>query len=124
MRRLSKVGKMAMAVSVVLSLLVSCGGSGSGSSAGEGKPLGKVPGYFVEMAQKQEELDQKLREERDMDRYQKKLKEYDEYVAKTCEKAAEEGQKLVESLDGVEAMWCTPDKQATTSSGWDSHLKK
>lgn len=46
------VGKMAMAVSVVLSLLVSCGGSGSRSSAGEGKPLGKVPGYFVEMAQK------------------------------------------------------------------------
>ena len=36
----------------------------------------------------------------------------------------EEGQKLVESLDGVEAMWCTPDQQATTSSGWDSHLKK
>ena len=36
----------------------------------------------------------------------------------------EEGQKLVESLDSVEAMWCTPDKQATTSSGWDSHLKK
>ncbi len=36
----------------------------------------------------------------------------------------EEGQKLVESLDGVEAMWCTPDKQATTSSGWNSHLKK
>ena len=36
----------------------------------------------------------------------------------------EEGQKLVESLDGVEAMWCTPDKQSTTSSGWDSHLKK
>ena len=36
----------------------------------------------------------------------------------------EEGQKLVESLDDVEAMWCTPDKQATTSSGWDSHLKK
>ena len=31
---------------------------------------------------------------------------------------------LLESLDGVEAMWCTPDKQATTSSGWDSHLKK
>ena len=36
----------------------------------------------------------------------------------------EEGQKLVELLDDVEAMWCTPDKQATTSSGWDSHLKK
>ena len=36
----------------------------------------------------------------------------------------EEGQKIVESLDGVEAMWCTTDQQAVTSSGWDSHLKK
>lgn len=36
----------------------------------------------------------------------------------------EEGQALVESLDGVEAMWCTPDQQAYTSSGWDDHLKK
>ena len=36
----------------------------------------------------------------------------------------EEGQKLVESLDGVEAMWCTPDQKAVTSSGWNSHLRK
>ena len=36
----------------------------------------------------------------------------------------EDGQKLVESLDGVEAMWCTPDQQVITSSGWNSHLKK
>ena len=36
----------------------------------------------------------------------------------------EEGQKIVESLDGVEAMWCTTDQQAVTSSGWDEHLKK
>ena len=36
----------------------------------------------------------------------------------------EEGQKLVESLDGVEAMWCTPDKQVVTSSGWESHTRK
>ena len=36
----------------------------------------------------------------------------------------EEGQKIVESLDGVEAMWCTTDQQAITSSGWDSHLKQ
>ena len=28
-----------------------------------------------------------------------------------------------ESLDGVEAMWCTPDQQIITSSGWDAHLK-
>ena len=36
----------------------------------------------------------------------------------------EEGQALIESLDGVEAMWCTTDQQTITSSGWDSHLKK
>mgnify|MGYP005925915941 CR=1 FL=1 len=36
----------------------------------------------------------------------------------------EDGMKIVESLDGVEAMWCTPDQQIITSSGWDSHLKK
>ena len=36
----------------------------------------------------------------------------------------EDGQKIVESLDGVEAMWCTPDHETITSSGWDSHLKK
>ena len=36
----------------------------------------------------------------------------------------EDGMKIVESLDGVEAMWCKPDQQVITSSGWDSHLKK
>ena len=36
----------------------------------------------------------------------------------------EDGMKIVESLDGVEAMWCTPDQQIITSSGWDSHLKQ
>ena len=36
----------------------------------------------------------------------------------------EEGQKLVESLDGVEAMWCTPEQQAVASSGWESHTRK
>ncbi len=35
----------------------------------------------------------------------------------------EDGMKIVESLDGVEALWCTPDQQVITSSGWDSHLK-
>ena len=33
----------------------------------------------------------------------------------------EEGQALVESLDGVEALWCTTDGQVVPSSGWDSH---
>ena len=35
----------------------------------------------------------------------------------------EDGLKIVENLDGVEAMWCTPDQQIITSSGWDAHLK-
>jgi thiamine biosynthesis lipoprotein len=36
----------------------------------------------------------------------------------------EEGQKIVEGLDGVEALWCTTDQQVVTSSGWDEYLKK
>lgn len=36
----------------------------------------------------------------------------------------EDGMKIVESLDGVEAMWCTTDQQIVTSSGWSDHLKK
>ena len=36
----------------------------------------------------------------------------------------EEGQKIVESLDGVEALWCTTDGQLVASSGWSSHEKK
>ncbi len=35
----------------------------------------------------------------------------------------EEGQALVESLDGVEAMWCTTDGQILTSSGWERYAK-
>ena len=31
----------------------------------------------------------------------------------------EEGQAIVESLDGVEALWCTTDGQIVKSSGWD-----
>ena len=36
----------------------------------------------------------------------------------------EEGQALVEALDGVEALWCTTDGQLVTSSGWADHEKK
>ena len=35
----------------------------------------------------------------------------------------EEGQKIVESLDGVEALWCTTDGQVVTSSGWSQYEK-
>ena len=31
----------------------------------------------------------------------------------------EEGQAIVENLDGVEALWCTTDGQIVKSSGWD-----
>ena len=36
----------------------------------------------------------------------------------------EEGKQLVESLDGVEALWCTPDGEVIQSSGWADHEKK
>ena len=36
----------------------------------------------------------------------------------------EDGQKLIESLDGVEALWCTPDGDIISSSGWSDHEKK
>ncbi len=36
----------------------------------------------------------------------------------------EEGQKLINSLDGVEALWCTQDQQIVTSDGWSSYEKK
>ena len=35
----------------------------------------------------------------------------------------EEGQKLVERLDGVEALWCTTDGQLVKSSGWADYEK-
>ena len=33
----------------------------------------------------------------------------------------EEGRQLVESLDGVEALWCTTDGEVVTSSEWSEH---
>ncbi len=36
----------------------------------------------------------------------------------------EEGKKLVEATDGVEAIWVTDDGKQITSSGWSKHLKK
>lgn len=35
----------------------------------------------------------------------------------------EQGQALVESLDGVEALWCTTDGRVIRSSGWSRHEK-
>ena len=36
----------------------------------------------------------------------------------------EDGQKLIEALDGGEALWCTPDGEVIQSSGWADHEKK
>ena len=36
----------------------------------------------------------------------------------------EDGQKLIESLDGVEALWCAPDGEGMQSSGWADPEKK
>jgi len=37
---------------------------------------------------------------------------------------ATEGKALVETLDGVEALWVAADSTRTTSSGWNQYLKK
>lgn len=36
----------------------------------------------------------------------------------------EEGMALIESLEGVDALWCLQDHTIATSSGWDAHLRK
>lgn len=74
-----------------LVVLSACGSGSSGSSAADDSPLGCVPGIFVEVAHKKEVLDSILREERDIKRHQKRLKEFDEYAAESYRKAAEEG---------------------------------
>ena len=35
-----------------------------------------------------------------------------------------DGQSLVERLDGVEALWASPDGSVVTSSGWSAHTMK
>lgn len=78
-----------------LLVLLSCGGgAASGAAASNDAPLGRVPAIFAEVAAKKKALDEDLRSERDMDRYQKNLKEFDEYAAKSYQKATEEGEKL------------------------------
>ena len=64
-----------------LVVLSACGGAASGSAASSDTPLGRVPAIFVEVAAKKKALDESLRKEDDLDRYQKKLKEFDEYAA-------------------------------------------
>lgn len=36
----------------------------------------------------------------------------------------EEGKAMLESLDGVEALWCTTDGQVVTTDGWAEYAKK
>ena len=92
-----------------LVVLSACGGgAASGSAASSDAPLGRVPAIFAEVAAKKKALDESLRKEDDLDRYQKKLKEFDEYAAKSYQKAAEEGEKLV----GREIV-CTGDSVVT-----------
>lgn len=79
-----------------LVVLSACGnGAATGSSGDSESPLGRVPAIYVEVAAKKDALDKMLREEKDLDRYQKKLQEFDEYKAKSYQNAAVEGEKIV-----------------------------
>ena len=90
-----------------LVVLSACGGgAASGSAASSDAPLGRVPAIFAEVAAKKKALDESLRKEDDLDRYQKKLKEFDEYAAKSYQKAADfqiTGAKVAEYHAGREA---------------------
>lgn len=79
-----------------LVVLSACGGGASGSSGNSDTPLGDVAGIFVEVAKKRGALNEDLRKGNySVERHQKKLKDFDEYAAKSYEKAAKEGAKLV-----------------------------
>lgn len=79
-----------------LVVLSACGGgAASGSSGNSDSPLGVVPAIYVEVAAKHKALNEELRGERDLDLYQKKLKEFDEYKAKSYQNALKEGDKIV-----------------------------
>ena len=67
-----------------LVVLSACGGgAASGSAASSDAPLGRVPAIFAEVAAKKKALDESLRKEDDLDRYQKKLKEFDDCLLYT-----------------------------------------
>lgn len=74
-------------------LLSACGGA-SGSSGSGDASLGRIPAIYTEVAAKRKAQNEELRGEKDLDRYQKKLKEFDEYEAKSYQNAAEEGEKI------------------------------
>lgn len=72
-----------------LGVLSACGGSNSGASSDA--PLGDVPGIFTDIAAKKKALKEELRSEEDVESYQKKLKDFDEYVAESVKEAEEKG---------------------------------
>ena len=63
--------------------MTACGGGGSNSGASSDAPLGDVPGIFTDIAAKKKALIEELRSEEDVESYQKKLKDFDEYVAES-----------------------------------------
>lgn len=76
-----------------LGVLSACGGSNSGASSDA--PLGDVPGIFMDIAAKKKALKEELRSEDDVESYQKKLKDFDEYVAESVKEAEEKGKQLI-----------------------------
>lgn len=75
-------------------LLSACGGA-SGSFGNSDGPLGRIPGLYTEVDEKRKALDEELRGETNMSRHAKKRKAFDEYLVKTYQKAAEEGEKII-----------------------------
>lgn len=88
------VAKLLCAALSGMFMLSACGG-GSSTTSGSGALLGDVPGIFVELAQEKQTLKQALRESKDHDERQKKLKRYDEFVLECAQESEEEAKKLM-----------------------------
>lgn len=79
-----------------LVVLTGCSESvASGSAASSDAPLGRTPAIFAEVAAKKKALNESLRSEKNVDAYQKKIKQFDEYAAKSFQKAADEAEKII-----------------------------
>lgn len=67
----------------------------SGSAASSDAPLGRVPAIFAEVAAEEKSLNEALPEMNDVKKMQEAMQEFNEYAARSYQKAEEEAQKII-----------------------------
>ncbi len=94
MRKFTTIALLSMFCSIML--LSGCGDRvASGSAASSDAPLGRVPAIFAEVAAEKKDMEEALHYMQDFEQIQKKLKEFDEYAARSYQKATEEARKII-----------------------------